>query len=93
MAMIDWEVVGKKAFNAYCVVVHGVTHDGKAIPPWSQLTPQIRAGWVAAGRTSYSYVLNKSGEDDVRLAEKSDDEATSFVKGLIEKNPAVFKSD
>ncbi len=40
--------MGKIAFDAYTASVGGVTHDGKPIPGWLDLTDEVRAGWSAA---------------------------------------------
>lgn len=39
---------GQIAFEAYAATVGGRTHDGRTIPSWENLTPEVRAGWIAA---------------------------------------------
>lgn len=43
--------LGKAAFLAYCEKVEGVTHDGKIIPQWEDLTDEVRDGWEYAADT------------------------------------------
>lgn len=39
------ETLGNIAFQAYCASVGNVTHDGKPIPKWDNLTTEVRTAW------------------------------------------------
>lgn len=43
--------LGRVAFEGYCTASGGLTHDGKPIPTWENLTPEVRANWRAAADT------------------------------------------
>jgi hypothetical protein len=45
---------GREAFGAYCFTVGGLTHDGKPIPEWEELTDKVRLAWVRAANTVLS---------------------------------------
>lgn len=47
--MITTKSYGETAFDAYNEAKGGVTYDGKPIPTWDKLTPDVRAAWEAAG--------------------------------------------
>lgn len=40
--------LGQIAFEAYCEYTGGKTHDGKDVPPWSDLGDQIQGAWEAS---------------------------------------------
>lgn len=44
------KTAGRIAFEAYSEAVQGKTHDGKAIPPWDELTRLVQGGWEAAAK-------------------------------------------
>lgn len=43
---------GERAFNAYRHIVGNLTHDGRPIPQWNDLTETIRNAWEAAATSS-----------------------------------------
>lgn len=40
--------LGKIAFDAYAASKGGVTYDNKPIPPWENVGPDVRRGWIMA---------------------------------------------
>ena len=38
---------GAAPFELYSLAVGGVTHDGKPIPGWGELSERVKAGWNA----------------------------------------------
>lgn len=46
---LNIEELGRVTFEEYSKEVGGVTHDGRPIPKWDDLTHEIRGGWCAAG--------------------------------------------
>jgi hypothetical protein len=36
------------AYEAYFKHTQGKTHDGKPMPPWAELSPEVRAAWAAS---------------------------------------------
>lgn len=41
---------GSNAYARYGAAVGWKTHDGRAMPPWFDLGPQVQSGWIAVGR-------------------------------------------
>jgi hypothetical protein len=55
----DWVTgLGSAAFDSYVESVGGWTHDDKPIPPWSDLTDRVRAGWIEAGKGAVRRALD-----------------------------------
>lgn len=44
------EVFGRIAFNAYNQSKGGLTYDGKKIPPWKDLPPDVQLAWTASAK-------------------------------------------
>ena len=60
---VDLSVLGKAAFEAYSDAKGGVTYDNKAIPPWTEVSEAVRAGWeAAAAAVLVNFVGNMAGK-------------------------------
>lgn len=46
------KTIGQVAFEAYNASKGGLTHDGKPIPPWSEVGDAVRAGWEVAAASA-----------------------------------------
>ena len=55
---------GKVAFEAYGRSVGGVTHDGRPIPAWQDLTPAIRQAWEDAAQAVRVIVRGTETEEN-----------------------------
>lgn len=45
---LNYELLAQYAFNAYSQDANWLTYDGKAIPEWPFLTPEVKKHWIAA---------------------------------------------
>ena len=55
-ASIEEQTYGQVAFDSYAAATGGRTYDGRPIPPWGELTDEIRDAWcIAASRTIRAY--------------------------------------
>lgn len=80
---MDYEELGKRAFEAYCRSVGGSTHDGKPIPQWDGLTDAVRRGWGEAAKASCLAVLEDMVRQDCRIS-GTEDEYTHMFMGIYE---------
>jgi hypothetical protein len=55
------ELLGKEAFETYNADAGGKTWDGKDIPAWENLTPEVRQHWISAALRIYSTTLLQFG--------------------------------
>lgn len=56
-----WERVAKRAYHAYGKVTAFKNYQGLPMPKWEDLTPTIRAAWIAASQeavTAYANIWN-----------------------------------
>lgn len=42
------DTMGKAAYSAYCDNRNWKSYDGKELPHWEEVKPEIKAGWVKA---------------------------------------------
>lgn len=45
---ITMEDAGKAAYDAYCTMREWKSYDGKPLPQWPEVKPEIKTGWFAA---------------------------------------------
>ncbi len=55
--------LGQEAYQAYGESRGWLTHDGKEMPIWSAVKPEIQAGWQAAAELIANRVLEVCGEE------------------------------
>ncbi len=55
--------LGQLAFNAYSDTTGWLNHQGKAIPPWEELGPQVQAAWIAAANAIVEYLMGPESGD------------------------------
>lgn len=48
--------MAERMFRAYSEQAGGKTHDGKPIPPFSEVGDKVRANWVAAARAAATMI-------------------------------------
>lgn len=41
--------IGKSAYDAYCTTRKWKSYNGDLLPQWTDVKPEIQAGWVTAG--------------------------------------------
>lgn len=51
---------GSNAYATYGAAVGWKTHDGRPMPPWFDLGPQVQAGWIAVGRAKTEAVSRET---------------------------------
>lgn len=56
---------GSRAYAAYGAAVGWKTHDGRQMPPWFDLGPQVQRGWIAVGRQALDDVSRETSRLDV----------------------------
>lgn len=45
---LNTQDLGKLAFEAYCTMQDGKSHNGQPIPQWDALKPSVKAAWEMA---------------------------------------------
>ena len=56
--MSKWDTMAKQMFDAYNAQGPnpGKTWDGKEVPPWEKVGPQVQGKWIAAARAALEYI-------------------------------------
>lgn len=67
---------GRTAFDAYSKAVDGVTHDGRFIPQWDDLTDTVRDAWEAAAQAVLA--PQRFTLADAKLPKMHDEEARAM---------------
>lgn len=58
-----WTSLGQQAYQAYGASRGWLAHDGKEMPIWSAVKPEIQAGWQAAAEMVANSVLDVVKEE------------------------------
>jgi hypothetical protein len=51
--------LAEAAYNAYCATRNWKSFDGKPLPQWPEVKPEIQAGWVAASNAVAALVVGQ----------------------------------
>lgn len=70
---LETKTPGRIAFEAYNEAKGGLTHDGKPIPPWTDVGAAVREAWEAA-----AYAVLRDGPRRVRA--EADDTAVELLR-------------
>lgn len=73
--LVGPELLGYKAFRAYCLSVGGCAHDGAPIPDWDSLGDSVQGGWIEAGRAAVQHALGVGIQRVITELRGDDDDA------------------